>query len=181
MLTPEKVVLYLSQHGTCKSQASNLWQGELALPEHLVNFYQQVGPENISIPGGLDNYFLPSLFRLWKFQEGYSWNNLTAKNLFPDWPHYWIVVSAIEANPFIYDNHRKEIGFAYHGEGNWSPRPVFPDLYVMAASFAVFGTWFSKTDHLSSDEQEYTEVLQEIESFFPKTWDFEKTRKVLMW
>jgi hypothetical protein len=83
-------------------------------------------------------YFFPSLAGLWKFQAGYRWNGLN-KEPNDDWNDEWLVVADEGGDPFIFDRTSGAILHAYHGEGEWDAREMFPDLNTMAACLAQVG------------------------------------------
>lgn len=134
----------LSKHGVCRSQPASDWKGDFPLPDQLAAFYNDVGPDNISIDTGANPIFLPSLSNLWERQAGYRWNGLT-KQPIDDWDPEWIVVADEGADPYVF--YRGTILFAYHGSGVWDFHESFPNLLAMACSLA--------TKSYDDDEEEF--------------------------
>lgn len=128
---------------------SSNWKGSFPLPAAVEQFYQEVGPTNITIEAHSDLYFLPSLSGLWKFQAGYRWNGMTRKPI-EDWNEDWLVIADAGGDPFIFDRSSAAILYAQHGEGEWSAVPLFPDLNTMAACLAELGAIVSNADGADS-------------------------------
>ncbi|MEL6109106.1 MAG: hypothetical protein AAFU85_24125 [Planctomycetota bacterium] len=127
----------LTEHGKCEGQDQSAWSGDFPLPEPLVAFYRDVGPNDITIGGYGNPTFMPSLARLWEHQRGYRFHPTTSKR-FPDWNADWIVVADMGADPYIYYEGR--VLHAMHGKEKWTPESLFPDLNTMCAAFAVIGS-----------------------------------------
>jgi len=128
----------LSPHGEVASQSSDQWTGPFPLPTLLVDFYRDVGPLDVSIEGYGNPTFLPSLRRLWDYQEGYRWNSGTGEPS-SDWDDDWIVVADEGADPFIFSRARGCILHAVHGNGVWEPEELFPNILTMTACMAELG------------------------------------------
>lgn len=144
MVNAEKVKGLLTLHGKVRSQPPSNWTGPFQLPSAVEQFYQEVGPVNISINAHGNSYFLPSLAGLWKFQSGYSWNSLTRKPI-EDWNADWLVVADAGGDPFIFDRSSETVLHAYHGAAEWNPLKMFSDLNTMAACLAQLGTVMSES------------------------------------
>jgi hypothetical protein len=138
MITMETVRELLARHGTVRPQHKSEWSGPFKLPAALVEYYGYVGPVDITIPGYGDPFFVPSLESLWEYQSGYRYNTLTEEPD-PEWRKDWLVIADRGGDPFIFSRSTEEILFDYHGEGNWDPVDVFPDVETMAASLAIIG------------------------------------------
>jgi hypothetical protein len=96
-------------------------------------------------------YFFPNLAGLWKFQAGYRWDGNNEP--IDDWKDEWLVVADEGGDPFILDRRSGVVLHAYHGEGTWDAREMFPDLNTMAACLAQLGAIVreSKGDYMEED------------------------------
>ena len=70
MITTEKALALLSEHGTTTPQSPDDWLGTFDLPDCVKRFYEEVGPDDITIESNGNPYFLPRLSSLWDFQAG---------------------------------------------------------------------------------------------------------------
>jgi hypothetical protein len=144
----------LTEHGDVRSQPGSDWRGSVPLPAKLADFYERVGPINITIESYGNAYFLPSLGKLWDFQAGYRWNGLTGEPIH-DWHDEWIVVADKGGDPFIFNRTSSTVLFAYHGQGVWKPEEWFSDLPTMAACLAEFGSAFQAAGDNFTDADSY--------------------------
>ncbi|WP_182871483.1 hypothetical protein [Stieleria mannarensis] len=142
----------LSQHGKCEQQDASAWSGDFALPEPILTYYRDVGPNDITIEGYGNPTFIPSLSRLWQHQMGYRYHPTTLE-VFPEWNTDWIVVADMGGDPYIY--HDGRVLYAMHGTGQWKPESLFPDLITMCAAFAVIGTVVTDAGLDLTDDQSY--------------------------
>lgn len=145
--TPDVLRGLLSQFGALRPQTVSDWTGEGPLPSDLARFYAEVGPwgedgpmepSGLWIPSYGNNYQLPPLSRLRSLQAGYRWDGNDGGRL-PDWPDGWLVVAEQGGDPFIFDCGNGTILHAHHGEGAWTPAPLFPDVFAMAAALGSIG------------------------------------------
>lgn len=139
MISTTQIIEILSQFGELRQQTISDWNGEIALPKHIEDFYLEVGPVDLKIDSIGNPYHIPSLSRLWKYQTGYRWNGITGEPS-DGWKDDWLVVADEGSDPFIFDRHNGEILFALHGQGAWEPERVFPDIYTMAACLGSLGS-----------------------------------------
>ncbi|MES2707524.1 MAG: hypothetical protein V4726_13080 [Verrucomicrobiota bacterium] len=139
----------LSRHGTCRPQPASDWRGDFPLPGQLAAFYQDVGPDDISIDTGANPVFLPSLSNLWERQAGYRWNALTGQPI-ANWNPEWIVVADEGADPYVF--YRGSILSASHGSGVWDFHGAFPNLVTMACSLATKS--YDDDDEEEEEEEE---------------------------
>jgi hypothetical protein len=128
----------LAEHGHVRSQLISDWGGSILLPVKVADYYDQVGPVDITIRGYGNPYFLPRLEKLWDFQAGYRWNGITGEAI-EDWDDEWLVIADEGGDPFIFDRASSKVLFARHGEGAWNPEKWFDDLPTMAACLATLG------------------------------------------
>jgi len=119
-------------------QPARLWRGDFPLPKTVVEYFADFGPVNVSIPGYGNPYFLPSLAGLWDHQAGYRYHPKTKKHL-PGWDEDWLVVADEGGDPFILSRVSEMILHADHGEGEWTPEPIFRSMAAMASVLAVLG------------------------------------------
>jgi hypothetical protein len=138
MVTEEKARRLLTVHGETSPQSPGDWQGSFPLPPCLEKFYREVGPIDITIEGYGNPYFLPRLASLWSFQAGYRWNSLSGEPI-EGWDDDWLVVADEGGDPFILSRSSGVVSYASHGQGEWDPDELFPDLNTMAASLGVLG------------------------------------------
>ena len=149
-----KACKLLAAHGEVRPQPPSDWRGTFPLPSALVNYYDLVGPVDITIEGYGNAYFLPSLARLWDFQAGYRWNGLSGEPI-ADWADDWLVIADQGGDAFIFDRASSKVLFAYHGEGVWEPEEWFPDVAAMAACLATLGSVIRAARHDFTDADCY--------------------------
>lgn len=128
----------LAQHGAVEAQPAREWAGTFALPSELEEFYRDVGPVNVSVPGYGNSSFLPRLSALWEHQVGYRFHGHSGERL-ADWDDDWIVIGDVGADPYIYSRRTKTVLFARHGEGAWDPEPLYRSPITMVACVALSG------------------------------------------
>jgi hypothetical protein len=138
MLTADQVRELLSIHGVVQPQPLEDWKGVLPLPVSAEQFFQEVGPVDITIESYGNPFFLPRLAALWKFQEGYRWNGLSGQPN-EDWDDNWLVVADQGGDPFMLSRASGTVLYAAHGVGAWKPSEMFPDLNAMAACLGHLG------------------------------------------
>jgi hypothetical protein len=129
----------LSHHGVVQPQPVSDWTGAFPLPAAIEQFYQEVGPVDVTIRSYGNPFFLPRLSGLWEFQAGYRWNGLSGEPI-DDWNDDWLVVADEGGDPFIFQRSSGTVLHAYHGEGEWDAHEMFPDPNTMAACLGFLGT-----------------------------------------
>ena len=136
-----------------RSQAPAEWTGSFELPAEILDYYQTLGPVDVSIEGYGNPYFLPSLANLWSYQAGYRYDLQSGKT-FPDWNADWLVVADEGGDAYIFSLSSKNILHAYHGEGAWNPAPIFDCLGDMIFCFAILGQIVATNrDQLTDDDE----------------------------
>jgi hypothetical protein len=140
----------LAPYGALKSQHSDDWQGGIALPEVLAEFYAHIGPMGSTIGVGGNPITIPSLQALWGIQEGYRWHGHTGERL-NDWLDDWLVIAQEGGNPFILEISSGKILFDLTG-GKWTPKPVAPDLFSAIAAFAIIANVRSSLENGGMDD-----------------------------
>ena len=151
MISSTEVRALLGLHGICRSQSASDWVGEISLPSELKQFYREIGPSKITVPGYGNPSYLPSLSELWEYQEGYRWDG--NEQPIEDWNPGWIVVADEGADPYILTEGR--ILLAKHGMGPWAPEEIYPDLNTMAACIATLGLVVKEAKGEFTDEDCY--------------------------
>jgi hypothetical protein len=121
-----------------RAQPVSEWVGPFDIPQPVADYYAELGPVDVHIPGYGNSYFLPSLASLWKFQAGYRYHPETSER-FKDWDDDWLVIADEGGDAFIYSRSGATIYHAYHGEGIWSPKPLFASIEHMAACLSLMG------------------------------------------
>jgi hypothetical protein len=135
-----------------RPQSSAEWPGPFELPLEILDYYQSLGPVDVTIKGHGNPYFLPSLASLWGYQGGYRYDVKTGDS-FLEWNPDWLVVADEGGDAFIFSQSSKQILFAYHGEGAWNPTPIFENLGEMAFCLSVLGRIASlNRSHLTDDD-----------------------------
>jgi hypothetical protein len=129
----------LAEHGEVRPQPVSDWKGAFPLAPQLAEYYNLVGPVDITVVGYGNPYFLPSLAKLWELQAGYRWNSLSGKAI-NDWKDDWLVVGDQGGDPFIFDRASSTVLVAHHGEGLWEPKEWFPNVIAMASCLAILGS-----------------------------------------
>jgi hypothetical protein len=154
------------------SQLPSDWTGPFLLPEPLVDYYARVGPVNITLKGYGNPYFLPSLARLWGYQEGYRYNGKTGQ-VFEDWNDDWLVVADEGADPFILSRSTGEVSYAVHGVGYWKPDVLFDDLEEMVTCLLILGAVTSSAPIMDFTDEEslikpgyYAGALNQLGDYF---------------
>ena len=176
MIPWKRIRELVSIHGTVRSQPQTDWTGAWPLPSQVERFYSEVGPVDVSIRGGGNAFFMPSLAGLWQFQAGYRWNGLTGSPL-EDWDEDWLVVADEAGDPFIFSRSSGRILSAQHGTGQWEPTELFADIGTMAASLAVLGIvvvnaglslvdeeYRIRTEHRNDAERRLAAILESREA-----------------
>lgn len=142
----------LASFGTLRPQPASEWTGEVELHPSLALFYEEVGPYGKYGPHGPEGLIIPTtgnpfeivpLAKLWDKQAGYRWHGMSGERM-KSWPDEWLVVAAQGGDPFILDRPTGAILHARHGEGAWTPEPVFSDVFVMALVFGAIGTVYEE-------------------------------------
>ena len=121
-----------------RPQPATDWVGEFPLPDAVGEYFAEFGPDDITIDGYGNPYFLPSLAHLWAHQTGYRTDGFTQERI-ADWDDDWLVVADEGGDPFIFSRESGVILHAYHGEGAWKPTEMFGSLREMATTFATIG------------------------------------------
>jgi hypothetical protein len=158
MVEESTVRSLLQRHGVVRSQPAQDWTGSFPLPVAVEAFYSGVGPVDVNVPGYGNDYFLPSLAGLWQLQAGYRWNGKTHGAL-PGWDDDWLVVAYEAGDPFIFSRSSGRILHAVHGQGDWEPGELFPDLLSMAASLAIMGGVVADAGADLTDSKGYVRVV----------------------
>lgn len=152
-----------ARFGELRSQPRDAWQGDIALPQVLADFYEHVGPwgatyhQNVG-PVGITlsetNISFPPLYKLWDRQAGYRWDASNGERV-AEWQDNWLVIADQNADPFILDTGTGEILYAMHGTGAWDADVVAPDLPTFAAALAAVGVVCLEADEdLRNDDWE---------------------------
>lgn len=150
-----------ARFGELRSQSADAWQGEIALPAELADFYAQVGPwgktyhENVG-PTGITlsetSISFPPLHRLWSLQAGYRWD-ASDNSPVTDWQDHWLVIADQNADPIIYDTASGRILCAMHGTGRWDADELAPDLpTLLTALLAIANVYEDADEDLRDDD-----------------------------
>ena len=121
-----------------RPQTADGWTGEYPLPAAVATYYAELGPDDLSIRGYGNGYYLPALAGLWAYQTGYRTHGHTGESI-TAWDEEWLVVGDEGADPFIFSRERGAVLLARHGEGRWQPQELFHDLAEMATTLAILG------------------------------------------
>ena len=159
----ESLRAQFARFGEQRPQPRDAWQGDIALPQVLADFYEQVGPwgatyhQNVG-PVGITlsetNISFPPLYTLWDRQAGYRWDASNGERV-AEWQDNWLVIADQNADPFILDTGTGEILYAMHGTGTWDADVVAPDLPTFAAALAAVGVVCLEADEdLRNDDWE---------------------------
>ncbi|MGW9064067.1 hypothetical protein ACWGPO_08230 [Achromobacter animicus] len=159
----ESLRAQFARFGELRPQPRDAWQGDIALPQVLADFYEQVGPwgatyhQNVG-PVGITlsetNISFPPLYKLWERQAGYRWDASNGERV-AEWQDNWLVIADQNADPFILDTGNGEILYAMHGTGAWDAAVVAPDLPTFAAAVAAVGVVCLEADEdLRNDDWE---------------------------
>lgn len=159
----ESLRAQFARFGELRPQPRDAWQGDIALPQVLADFYEQVGPwgatyhQNVG-PVGITlsetNISFPPLYKLWERQAGYRWDASNGERV-AEWQDNWLVIADQNADPFILDTETGKILYAMHGTGAWDAAVVAPDLPTFAAALAAVGVVCLEADEdLRNDDWE---------------------------
>lgn len=159
----EHIRTQFARFGELRPQPRAQWQGGIALPQVLADFYEQVGPwgatyhQNVG-PVGITlsetNISFPPLHKLWDRQAGYRWDASNGERV-AEWQDNWLVIADQNADPFILDTETGQILYAMHGTGAWDADVVAPDLPTLAAALAAVGLVCLEADEdLRNDDWE---------------------------
>lgn len=159
----ESIRAQFARFGELRPQPRDAWQGELALPQVLADFYEQVGPWGATYhpnvgPVGITlsetNISFPPLYKLWDRQAGYRWDASNGERV-AEWQDNWLMIADQNADPFILDTETGKILHAMHGTGAWDADVAAPDLPTFAAALAAVGVVCLEADEdLRNDDWE---------------------------
>jgi hypothetical protein len=158
-----------------RSQPQQDWQGTVPLPDAIAQYFEEFGPLDVTIEGYGNPYFLPSLSRLWAFQTGYRFHDITHDRLM-DWHEDWFVVADEGGNAFIFSQASHTILHAYHGSGIWEPTQVFENLVEMVTTFAILGEIVTSAGNALTDDDsvilpQHQEVARTRIGDFLNSWN----------
>jgi len=149
MLNNIQTKKYLENHGTCLSQSSEKWSGDIKLPQEVLDFYYFVGPNDIAIESSRGTIDIPSLSNLWDMQAGYRWNANTGE-LISGWESDWIVIASQGGDPYIYS--KGKILAAEHGCGDWTFVELYSDINTFMICSSILGSIMkTSTDFMDED------------------------------
>lgn len=139
----------LSVHGDVRSQDDSEWEGAIALPAAIAEFYREVGPVDIHLPSFGSDIYLPRLSELWNFQKKYAgsladeslWHRSIGK-WFSQWQRDWIAVAGENGSIYVYAGDSKHVLNVYgmNGSGEWRQSEIYPDLNTMAGCLAILSS-----------------------------------------
>jgi hypothetical protein len=197
IIYPELCAL-LEPYGELRAQGPEDWNGDIALPKPIADFYQHIGPwgsvyhahigpVGSTIPVGGNPICIPPLHKLWSIQTGYRWHGNTHERLL-NWHDNWFVIAQEGSNPFIFDADSEKILFDLTGGGKWTPKEVAPDLFTAVAAFSTiahtrdtFNNAISENDYESTPEYRILLIEKLSQIFetkqqalhFINTWDYD--------
>lgn len=161
----------LEPWGELKSQDGSEWSGEISLPVEIEKLYKEVGPwgeviyeevgpigSSIETIGGPVR--IPPLYKLWDLQEGYRWDGNTRERL-KNWKDDWLVIAALEADPFVLNINDGNILFGLHGQGVWNLQLFAPSIEKAFGILSTIGLALVQfgDDGYDDDSCEYTREL----------------------
>lgn len=152
MIALSKIQKLVSEHGDCESQSSDLWDGDITLPDEIENFYKDIGPMGVTITSFGNPIYFPSLKDLWSFQEGYRWNSLTGEPI-EGWDSNWIVIANEGGDPYIFIDGK--VYFTFHGQGAWDPELMYPNMNTVIACISTLGKIMNDAGVEFEDEDGY--------------------------
>jgi hypothetical protein len=182
----EKAKKAFAKLGDIKSQSAKLWEGPFELPNALAEFYLNIGPSSILVPGIGNDYFFPDLAGLWKYQEGYRYHSDTGI-LCPEWNDDWIVIADEGGDPFIISREKGCILHDLHGQGAWDPNEFVSDILTFAGSIASLGVIVAETKLMLTDadfhiKKEYMQrARRDLELFLESPEDIEAFLFMVGW
>src|SRR5262245_60390460 len=150
----KEIITSVFPHKQLVSQSVAIWHGEFPLPDEVAHYYEELGPEDITIEGYGNPFFLPSLARLWEFQAGYRFHPYTNER-FEDWLDDWLVIASQGGDPFIYSRSSGRILHALHGQGVWDADEMFSSLEGMVTTFTIIGDVVVSAGDDLTDEESY--------------------------
>lgn len=151
------------------SQAPDQWTGDFALPSPIIDYYQQIGPDDLYCYDRTHlNLYLPSLRKLKDFQNGIlnapepSDTDLAADQ----WGPHQLAVAIHHTYPFIFNADSGSVAFSMpglsRGDG-WRTVAVLKDLAEMMIFFGLLEKAIESGDDLFDDEgeqsTEFTTIL----------------------
>jgi hypothetical protein len=154
MISPNRVSQLLEPFGQLKPQSAFDWNGSFELPPAVNAFYREVGPFDLDIPGYGNNYFMPCLMNLWRYQVGYRSNGVNGDRI-QEWDDDWLTVADCGADPFVFSRSSGAIMLAQHGAGRWQPQTIFANILELGASLAIIGSVVTGAGLSLTDEDGY--------------------------
>ena len=79
-----EILLRSQPPAALRPQPRTDWTGDYPLPDAVAEYFAELGPDDFSIDGYGNPYYLPSLSHLWAHQRGYRTHGLTRERL-TDW------------------------------------------------------------------------------------------------
>ena len=147
-----EILLRTDDQASLRPQQADDWMGEYPLPAAVGTYYAELGPDDLSIAGYGNGYFLPSLANLWAHQTGYRTHGYTGARI-ADWNDDWLVVGDEGGDPFIFSRGQGVVLRARHGEGSWQPELLFRNLAEMVITLAVLGEIVVTAGESLTDEE----------------------------
>jgi hypothetical protein len=181
----ESIRLLLAPWGKLEPQPVSDWDGEIALPASLAEFYTKLGPLNLSISAGGNPVDVPSLKDLWAYQACYRWHGLTGERLV-GWQDNWLVIAREGSNPFILDT---ETGAVYFDLAGGKPNlKLFSSniLTAFGAIATVANTLKTLGEDAYDDTYELTSaaravVVNSLDNYLSGTADAEQMLQSWQW
>ena len=112
----KEILCRTDPHAALRPQEASGWTGDYPLPAAVATYYAELGPDDLSIAGYGNGYFLPSLANLWAHQAGHRTHGHTGARLV-EWDDDWLVVGDEGGDPFIFSRERGVVLRARHGGG----------------------------------------------------------------
>jgi len=151
MKNTSKILELINAFGELSPQEIDNASMEEYSHEEIAEYYKEIGPVDLYIPGHGNDYYLPSLKSLKLFQSGYSFDPIT-NSIIDAWNSDWIVLADQGGDPFIFSKNNKNILFANHGNGLWEPEVIFPNIECMVYCLLIIGTIISENGENYMDD-----------------------------
>lgn len=154
MISSNRVLQLLEPFGQLAPQNALNWDGSFELPPEVNAFYREVGPLDLDIPSYGNNYFMPRLADLWRYQVGHRFDGGNGDRI-QDWDDDWLVIADCGADPFIFSRSSGAILLAEHGAGPWEPHFIFANIFEMGAALAIVGSVVAAAGRSLTNEKGY--------------------------
>lgn len=171
---------YYVEHLDARWSDSDVLKG--SIPSDVFDFFRMINICSVDVIGFGNELHIPDIDSIEQLQWGYSFNPKLKEMIF-GWPKNWYVVATKGADPFIYDQESKRVGFCLHGQGSWQLTSSVASLGHLFWAIAVTSSIIDREDYSSWDvptEAMIVEAKAKLIELFLEN-EVEECLKILSW